>query len=71
VKVVLHHKIQKIHVTVAYLIHELRERDAARDQALARLASVELAESSVGMPDYKPGDDVPGPSFFLDHAFPL
>src|SRR4028119_2042691 len=61
VQVVLHHKIQKLHVTVPDLIHELRKRDAARDQTLARLAGVELAESPVGMPDDKPGDDVPPP----------
>src|SRR4028119_1798394 len=61
VQVVLHHKIQKLHITVPDLIHELRKRDAARDQTLARLAGVEFAESPVGMPDDKPGDDVPPP----------
>src|SRR5215210_621345 len=71
VKVVLHHEIEKLRVAVPHLVDELRKRDAARDQTLARLADVELAEAPVGMPDYKPGDDIPCPRFFLDHAFPL
>jgi hypothetical protein len=38
VQVVLHHEIQKFSVAVSYLIDELREGDAARDQTFATTA---------------------------------
>ena len=41
VEVVVHHKVQKLPVPVPDLIHELRERDAARDQPLACFASLQ------------------------------
>ena len=60
-QVVVHHEIEKLPVLFADLIHELRERDAARDQTLARFVGIQLAQTTVGVPYDEPGGDVPVP----------
>jgi hypothetical protein len=58
-EVVLHHEVQKLSATFAHLVDELRKGDAARDQTLARVAGLELSQSTVGVPDDDTGCDVP------------
>jgi hypothetical protein len=66
-QVVVHHEIEKLPVLFADLIHELRERDAARDQTLARFVGIQLAQTTVGVPYDEPGGDVPQSHSLLHH----
>jgi hypothetical protein len=70
-EVVLHHEIQQLPIAVTYLIDELRERDAARDQTFAGLARFELPQAAVGVPDDNPWGDVPDPHCLLRHDGPF
>jgi hypothetical protein len=70
-EVVLHHEVKELLVALPDLIDELRERDAARDQTLARIARLELAQTPVGVPDDNPGGDVPDPHCLLRHEGPF
>ncbi len=60
-KVVLHHELEDLTVSVPDLIHELREGNAAGDQTLTCLARRELAQPPTGMPHDDAGDDVLDP----------
>lgn len=54
-KVMVHHEIQQLAVTFSDLIHELRERYTARDQAPTRLTRVQLPQMPIGVPYYQAG----------------
>jgi hypothetical protein len=70
-QVMLHHEFEELPVAVSDLIDELRERDAAGDQALASLADVELAQATTGVPDDYAGDDVANLHCLLCHEGPF
>src|SRR5215211_211005 len=46
VQVVVHHEVEQFFVFLPDLVHELGERDAPRDQTLARLPGVELTQTA-------------------------
>src|SRR5215212_3062315 len=70
-EVVLHHEVQELPTAFPDLIDKLREGDAARDQTLAGVARVELAQAAVGVPDDNAGSDVPDPHCLLRHEGPF
>src|SRR5215212_9541270 len=67
VQVVVQHEVEELPVLFADLIHELRERDAARDQTLARFVGVELSQTTVGVPHDEPRGDVSQTHSLLHH----
>src|SRR5829696_803574 len=67
VQVVIKHKVEELSVLFADLIHELRKRDAARDQTLARFVGIQLSQTTVGVPHDEPGGDVPQSHSLLHH----
>ncbi len=71
VQVVLHHEVQKLPVSFSDLIHELRERNTARYQTLARLAWPQLSQATIGVPYDEPRSNVRDPHLLIRHYGPF
>src|SRR5215203_348199 len=67
VQIVIHHEIEEFPVFLTDLIHELRERYAARDKSLARFVGIQLPQTAVGVPHDEPRGDVPETHSLLHH----
>jgi len=70
-QVMLHHEVQQSPIPFPNLVHELRERNAARDETLASLAWRQLSQATIGVPYDEPRSNVRDPHLLLRHYGPF